>query len=85
MKEISDKVWKTSRAFDLDSNIKNSKWDRLVNENVLQKSLANDSMIYVEGDPYADPNILSKDEFVDEGKHEQNWDAYSGGDEDTTF
>lgn len=56
-----------------------------MNENVLQKSLANDSMIYVEGDPYADPNILSKDEFVDEGKHEQNWDAYSGGDEDTTF
>jgi hypothetical protein len=61
LKDISEKVWKTSRAFDLDTGVKDSKWDRLVEENVLQKGLANDSMIYVEGTAYNDSNILSKE------------------------
>jgi hypothetical protein len=30
LRELSDKIWKTSRRFDLDIGVKDSKWDRLV-------------------------------------------------------
>jgi hypothetical protein len=41
--------------------------------------------MYVEGDSYDNPDILSKPQFIQEGKNEQNWDAFSGGDDENTF
>lgn len=85
LREISEKIWKTSRKFDLDTTVKDSKWDLLVNENILQKSLANDSFIYVEGESYSSSDILSKEQFVAESKLEANWDQISGGDDYIQF
>jgi hypothetical protein len=35
LRRTSETVWKTSRRFDLDTNEKDSRWDKLVEENVL--------------------------------------------------
>jgi hypothetical protein len=37
--------------------------------------------MYVEGDSYSSPNILSKDQFSEESKLEANWDTISGCDD----
>jgi len=47
--EISKLIWKTSRKFDLDSAGKKTKFDLFIDENVIQKSLESDNLIYVEG------------------------------------
>ena len=51
LKDIASNIWKSSRKFDIDSssNSKNSPFDLLVKENVIQKSLENDNLFYVEG------------------------------------
>ena len=62
-----------------------SKWDRLVDKNVLQKCLASDCLIYVEGGRQDSSDILSKQQFIDEAKRKQNWDQISGADDYYTF
>jgi len=47
--------------------------------------LINDSLIYVEGDQYDSPDILSKQQFIDEAKLKPNWDQISCGEEEHTF
>ena len=49
LNEISKGIWNTSKNFDLDTNVDDSPFDILVQENVLQKALDNDTLIYVEG------------------------------------
>jgi len=42
-------------------------------------------LIFVEGETFSSPDILSKQEFKDESKLEQNWEQISGGDDYITF
>ena len=51
LKMISHETWNGSRKFDIDfsSNQKSSPFDKMVEDNVLQKSLENDNLLVVEG------------------------------------
>jgi len=51
LKEISAQMWSSTTKFDIDdsSNEKRSKFDFMVRENVVQKSLESDCFLYVEG------------------------------------
>lgn len=58
--QISKSIFKSSRRFDLDSVNKESRFDELVRQNVVQKTLECDSLTYVEGmRPKQQPNFLT--------------------------
>jgi len=42
-------------------------------------------LIYVEGESYSSPDILSKEQFQNELKAHVNWDQISAGEEYVTF
>lgn len=50
---ISDKIWKSTKEFDIDdsSSKKHSLFDRLIEDNCIEKSLENDNLIIFEGVP----------------------------------
>ena len=48
-KSIANQIFKTSKQFDVDASAHNSLYDNLIEENVLQKSLENDNLLYIEG------------------------------------
>jgi hypothetical protein len=85
--EISKKVYDMSRKFDLDVYQQEIYDDveLFIDENVLQKTLENDNIIYVEGFTCQSKNMLSKEEFEDEiAKHHFD-DTISAADFDIEF
>jgi hypothetical protein len=79
-------MWKTSRKFDLDSAGKKTKFDLFIEENVIQKSLESDNLIFVEGHrPTNQYKFLSKTQFNEEKKLKKNWDNISSGDFEGDF
>lgn len=86
IKNISQSIWKASKKFDLDSNKSRSDFDKLIFQNVLQKSLESDQLIYVEGARRdVQPNFISAEEFQDELDKKENWDGISAGDHEREF
>jgi len=84
--EISLGIWNTSKGFDLDTNVDDSPLDRLVQEDVIQKALDNDNLIYVEGHRAEDqPEFITKKEFEEELEKKENWDTISAGDFQAEF
>mmetsp|Transcript_21579 Transcript_21579/g.33227 ORF Transcript_21579/g.33227 Transcript_21579/m.33227 type:complete len:988 (-) Transcript_21579:2058-5021(-) len=86
LEDISTKIWKTTKHFDLDSTQKNSPFDVLVKENVLGKTLENDNLIYMEGMRRTQqPDFMSREEFQQEFEKPENWDTLSAGDFEEEF
>ena len=64
LEDVSQNIWKTTKQFDLDSTQKNSPFDILVQRNVLQKTLEQDNLIYLEGIRSAQqPEFMTVEEF----------------------
>jgi hypothetical protein len=83
---VAKGIWDTSTKFDIDSTAKNSPFDRLVSENVLQKQLETDNLIYVEGSREEhQPAFISRAEFDKEVEKQENWDVISAGDYQAEF
>jgi hypothetical protein len=79
---ISHETWKGSRKFDIDfsSNQRQSPFDKMVEDNVLQKSLENDNLIVVEGFYDTAPEIFTAEQIQLELAEEER--ALSSGDFD---
>lgn len=78
LKSISLEIAKSSRQFDIDISSSNNKssFDNLIFENIIQKSLENDNLIYVEGRKNQSMDML---EFEQEMKEEIS-ETISAGD-----
>jgi hypothetical protein len=65
LKMIARDTWNASRRFDIDlgSTNKTSPFDKMVKDNVLQKSLENDNLIVVEGCHDSAPDWFTKDQL----------------------
>jgi hypothetical protein len=73
----------TSKQFDIDQNAsaKDSVFDRLVTNNVIQKSLESDSLIYVEGARLEyQPEFVSAEQMDIDMNQQENWDSWSNCD-----
>lgn len=79
---ISHETWKGSRKFDIDfsSNQRQSPFDKMVEDNVLQKSLENDNLLVVEGFYDTAPEIFTAEQIQLELAEEER--ALSSGDFD---
>jgi hypothetical protein len=65
LKEVSSSIWKASCKFDVDesANDTRSKLDFLVRENVIQKALESDDIVFVEGAHFRNnPDFLEENE-----------------------
>ena len=82
LKMISHETWKGSRKFDIDfsSNQRQSPFDKMVEDNVLQKSLENDNLLVVEGFYDTAPEIFTAEQIQLELAEEER--ALSSGDFD---
>jgi hypothetical protein len=79
--DISKSVFKTSSKFDLDSKGKQTNFDNLIRENVVQKTLEADSLTFVEGmRTNSQPNFLTRHQFKIEVAKRENWETCSAGD-----
>jgi hypothetical protein len=86
MEEVFSGVWKTSKEFDLDTNKDDSVFDRFVADNVVQKTLEDDQLIFMEGQrPSHQPGFISKQDFDNELIKPENWDVISAGDYQEEF
>lgn len=78
---MSRSIWKTSKKFDLDTKGQQTNFDSLIRENVVQKTLERDSLIYVEGErDNLQPNFITQYEFNIEKAKRENWENQSSGD-----
>jgi len=84
---ISDKVWKSSREFDIDdfASKKHSLFDRLIEDNCIEKSLENDNLVIFEGECKQDHYFLDKEDLQEEIDDENEQDCLSAGDFDEDF
>lgn len=72
--------------FDLDTTVKDSALDRLVADNIAQKTLETDDLIFVEGARRdAQPDFITREDFQKEVEKRENWDTISAGDHDEEF
>lgn len=85
---MSASIWKTSRKFDIDdsSNEKKSKFDVLVRDNVIQKSLESDNLIFMEGSSRAvNADFIDESEAQDDQKNQAMMETLSSGDFEGEF
>jgi hypothetical protein len=85
--EINQTVWDMSRKFDLDIDQHDIYDDArmFIDENVMQKTLENDEIIYVEGFTRQSKNMLSKEDFEEEKANHYHDDTISAADFDYEF
>jgi len=84
--DVSSNIWKTSKEFDLDANKDDSPFDRMVDANVVQKTLEDDTLLFIEGQrPLAQPDFMTTAEFDEEIQKKENWDVISAGDYQEEF
>lgn len=83
---LSKQIWSKTTNFDLDTTKKNSDFDTLVLENVVQKCLESDDLIFMEGQRReVQPDFISREEFQAEVEKRENWDTISAGDHQEEF
>lgn len=89
LKDFAKQIQKTSREFDVDEtqSKKVSPLDILVNENVLQKNLEDDDLLYVEGMRASkQKDFITVDEFDEFALQAENIDdCFSAGDFEEEF
>jgi len=68
MHMISQEIWKSSKDFDIDTsaNATNSKFDKMVDDNVLKKAFDNDNLLIIEGEPLENPDFPLKLDLLEE-------------------
>lgn len=61
IKEVSKGIWNQTKNFDLDATKKESAFDHMVSENVIQKCLEEDNLIFIEGmRKTEDPDFITR-------------------------
>ena len=86
VKEVSKAIWRQTCDFDLDTTKKHSDFDTLVEENVVQKCLEHDDLVFMEGQRRTvQPDFITREEFQTEIEKRENWDTISAGDHQEEF
>lgn len=70
LRSAGERIWKTSKEFDLDTAGQVSNFDDLISNQVLTKTLESDSLLFVEGDcSQVSPNFMTAAEFINERRN----------------
>lgn len=81
LRMTGERVWKTSKEFDLNTVGQHTVLDDCIENEILTKKLESDSLLFVEGDiSQTSPNFITKQEFINERRKTENWENISAGD-----
>ena len=86
LRMTGERVWKTSKEFDLNTVGQHTILDDCIENAVLTKKLESDSLLFVEGDiSKTSPNFMTKQEFINERRNHDNWENISAADFEDEF